>query len=123
MKKIVLLFCIPFLMTTSCDEDSEDTIVCTTEFVYGLKVTVKDAQTNSILTDGVTVTAVDGSYSENLELLEFYDFFLGAGERPGNYVITVSKSGYQTYISNTVSLTADVCHVIPQQLVIELTPL
>ncbi|MBN8640866.1 MAG: carboxypeptidase regulatory-like domain-containing protein [Flavobacteriales bacterium] len=124
MKKLLLLlFCMPFLMATSCEDDSEELIFCTTEYVYGLKVTVKDAQTNLNLTTGVTVTAVDGSYSENLELLEFNDYFIGAGERPGNYIITVSKSGYQTFTTNTITLTADVCHVIPQQLVIELTPL
>jgi hypothetical protein len=125
MKKLLLiLFCMPLLMATTCEEDPlNDQIVCTEQFVYGLNVTVKDVQTNQILTDGVLVTAVEGSYTENLALISVGNSFLGAGERPGNYIITVTKVGYQTYTSGTITLTADVCHVLPQQIEVNLNPL
>jgi hypothetical protein len=42
--------------------------------------------------------------------------FSGAWERSGNYIITVSKPGYQTYTSSVITVTSDVCHVIPQQI-------
>lgn len=124
MKKLAFLFCIPFLTLNSCDNDqpNEELIFCTTQFVYGLNVTVKDAQTNEVLTNGVVITATDGGYSENLELFETNDYFLGAGERAGNYTLTVSKDGYITYVSDVITLTRDVCHVIPKQIEVKLTP-
>ena len=40
--------------------------------------------------------------------------------RPGTYIVTVTKSGYQTYTSPPITLTANVCHVIPQSLTVNL---
>jgi hypothetical protein len=60
----------------------------------------------------VTVTVTDGSYTE--DLMFFGNSFLGAGEREGNYIITISGSNYQTFNSNAVAVsrTEDDCHVI-----------
>ncbi len=125
MKKILLLLaCTPFLLATTCDRENDDEINCTLEAVAGLNVTVRDAVTNELLSTGVTVTAQDGTYTETLE--EFPNnettLFSGAWERVGTYVVTVSKEGYQTFTSEPVVVTADVCHVIPQQLTAELQP-
>jgi hypothetical protein len=123
MKKIILLLaCTPFLLATTCDE--EDDIVCTQEAKAGLNITVKDAVTNVILSTGVTVTAQDGMYTETLEVLDGDDsaVFIGAWERQGTYIVTVSKEGYQTFISSPIQVTADECHVIPQLLNVALQP-
>ncbi len=123
MKKIILLLAIaPFLLATSCDDD--DQIYCTQEAKAGLNITVKDAVTNEYLSTGVTVIAQDGSYTETLEAFPQSDIpvFMGAYERVGTYIFTVSKEGYQTYTSELVTLTADVCHVIPQNFLVELQP-
>ena len=123
MKKIILLLAIaPFLLATSCDDD--DQIYCTQEAKAGLNITVKDAVTNEYLSTGVTVIAQDGSYTETLEAFPQSDIpvFMGAYERVGTYTFTVSKEGYQTYTSELVTLTADVCHVIPQNFLVELQP-
>lgn len=121
MKKLLLLFMFaPLLMASTCEND-DDQIVCTQQFVYGLNVVVLDATTGNPLVDGVTVEAVDGSYHEilyNLSGLE-YTFF-GAGERIGSYTITVTKDGYQTYVSSPIAVTANVCHVNPQSLTVNL---
>lgn len=123
MKKIILLLAIaPFLLATSCDDD--DQIYCTQEAKAGLNITVKDAVTNEYLSTGVTVIAQDGSYTETLEAFPQSDIpvFMGAYERVGTYIFTVSKEGYQTYTSELITLTADVCHVIPQNFLVELQP-
>ncbi|WP_333693408.1 hypothetical protein [Flavobacterium sp.] len=123
MKKIILLLAIaPFLLATSCDDD--DQIYCTQEAKAGLNITVKDAVTNEYLSTGITVIAQDGSYTETLEAFPQSDIpvFMGAYERVGTYIFTVSKEGYQTYTSELVTLTADVCHVIPQNFLVELQP-
>jgi len=124
MKKwIFLLGFTPFLMAMQCNEDDNRNLInCTQEARAGLNVTVQDAISHSVLTDGVTVQATDGTYSETLERIPGSDVFSGAWEREGSYVLTVSKEGYQTHTSETLIVTADVCHVIPQNRTVELVP-
>lgn len=126
-KLILILCCFPLLMAATC-EDDDDVIEadnCSEEAVAGLNVKVKDAVTGEFISDGVSVTAEDGSYSELLELVPASDpaTFAGAWERTGTYIITVQKSGYQTYVSNGFQVTENPCHVIPQNLTFELTPI
>ncbi len=122
MKKIFLLLaCTPLFLATSCDNND---IVCTQETKAGLNITVKDAITDELLSTGVTVVAQDGTYTETLELFpsDEVTFFIGALERVGTYVVTVSKEGYQTFTSEPIAVTADACHVIPELLTVELQP-
>lgn len=124
MKKIFLvLACMPFLLATTCDED--DDIYCTQEAKAGLNITVKDAVSNENLSTGVTVIAQHGEYTETLEAFTGNDqstVFIGAWERVGTYVVTVTKEGYQTYTSPPIQVTADICHVIPELFIVELQP-
>ncbi len=121
MKKIFLfVLCAPLLMASTCDNEN-DQIVCTTQFVYGLNVFVLDAESGQPLVEGVTVSAVDGNYQENLELIPGLEYsFVGAGERTGTYTVTVIKEGYQTFSSTPIVITSDVCHVIPQSLTVNI---
>ncbi len=121
MKKIIFFL---FVLALSCNsDDNNDDTNCTEEARAGLNVTVKDAVTQADLQEGVTVTATDGSYSEVLEYGQSSSStFVGAWERPGNYILTVSKEGYQTFASDVITITADVCHVIPQSVTIVLQP-
>jgi hypothetical protein len=120
-KKLLLLFAFtPFLMMSSCSDD-DDQIICTTEFVDGLRVTVLDQSNGQPLVGGVTVTATDGTYTESLQLVEgTNNLFAGAGERAGMYTVTVAKSGYQTFTSSPIAVTRDVCHVLTQSLTVNL---
>jgi hypothetical protein len=123
MKKIFLLLaCSPFLLAMTCEDDDE--IYCTQEAKAGLNITIKDAVTDELLSTGVSVIAQDGSYTETLEQFpnEEVPVFIGAWERVGTYVVTVSKEGYETFTSEPIVVTADVCHVIPQQVTVELQP-
>ncbi|RZJ68120.1 MAG: carboxypeptidase regulatory-like domain-containing protein [Flavobacterium sp.] len=126
-KLLLILCCFPLLMAATC-EDDDDTIIpidnCTEEAVAGLNIVVKDEVTGEVLSDGVVLTAQDDDYSEILELVPGSNpaTFAGAWERPGTYIITVQKSGYQTFISNGFLVTANVCHVIPQNRTLEIIP-
>lgn len=123
MKKIIFLLCFtPFLMAMQCNEDDDNQVNCTMEARAGLNITVQDAVSHAVLTEDVTVVATEGSYSETLERIPGSDIFSGAWERDGSYVLTVSKSGYQTYTSETITVTSDVCHVIPQNRTVALIP-
>ena len=108
------------LLLLSCNEASDtEPIFCTTEAKAGLNVAVNLAESSSSIpiSEGLTVIATDGNYSETLS---FYDaqnpIFSGAYERPGIYIITVTKPGRQTYVSQPIIITRDVCHVIPNNL-------
>lgn len=121
MKKLYLFaLCMPLLMASTCESDNNQ-IVCTQQFVYGLKIVVLDASTGNFLVEGVEVKAVDGAYQETLALVPGLEYsFAGAGERVGTYIVTITKAGYQTYISSPIVVTRDVCHVIPQSLTVNL---
>ena len=122
MKKIMLFMSI-LAISCNSNDDSNGEVHCTDVFVYGLNVSVKDAATNATLQEGVLVKAVDGSYVETLQNEESTStVFVGAGERAGNYVLTVSKPGYETYTSGVITLTADDCHVIPKEIAVVLQP-
>lgn len=114
MKKIILLlFCAPLLLATTCDDD--ETIFCTTEAVAALNVTVRLGESTTPTSEGITVVANDGDYSETLLVQDTTNpVFIGAFERQGNYIVTVSKEGYQTYTSEMTIITRDECHVIPE---------
>jgi hypothetical protein len=123
MKKLLLLLCFtPLLLASTCENDNEE-IICTQQFVHGLDVVVLDNTTGNPLVEDVQVSAEDGTYQENLELISGLEYsFSGAGERVGTYTITVTKEGYQTYTSAPIIVTRDVCHVIPQSLTVHLHP-
>lgn len=119
--KSLVVFSLFFLAICCCREN--DDINCTQEARAGLNVNVRDALTNNYLGEGITVVAQDGNYTEILELINFNPpAFAGAWEREGDYIITVSGEGYVTYVSETITVTSDPCHVIPQTLDVSLQP-
>ncbi|MFT7351197.1 MAG: hypothetical protein ACI9XR_000934 [Flavobacterium sp.] len=122
MKKLFLILCCtPLLLATTCEND--DFIYCTLEAKAGLNVTVINSQTNIPIVEDVSITAQDGSYQETLEYFPGGEFvFFGAYERIGTYIITVIKPGFQTFTSQTITVTKDECHVIPEQLTVNLVP-
>jgi hypothetical protein len=122
MKKLFLFFLFSTLFfTSSCEDNDDNQIFCTDQFVYGLNVIVLDAVTGNPIFQDIEVKAVDGTYLEILELVPSSEYaFVGAGERAGTYVVTITKAGYQTYTSAPIVLTRDECHVIPQSLTVNL---
>ena len=115
MKSLVLSF---FILCAGCfcSDDDEVSVICTTQFVYGLQVAVTNASTNSEITDGIVVMATDDDYSEELVNHPNSDSFVGAGERPGNYIISVTGDQYESFITEVISVEMDDegCHVIPE---------
>jgi hypothetical protein len=112
--------------TTSCADrqgpQGPDGIACTAQFVYGLVVTVKDTATGQPVCDAV-VTAISGSYGETLHApaqIPEGCSYLGAGERPGVYDLSASRDGFAVTTMNNVRVNADVCHVIPTRVTLEL---
>lgn len=123
MKKIILFLAfVPMLWAFQCS--GNDDVICTMEARAGLNIIVKDVLTGEFLSEGVTVIAQEGDYSETLQLLTWDNtaVFLGAWERKGTYDVTVTKDGYQTFTSAPITVTADICHVIPVEFTVEMIP-
>ncbi len=107
-------------MIFGCNNNDGNSVACTEIYVYGLNVTVKNAVSNEIITNGITVLASEGDYAE--ELVLFADSYSGAGERPGSYILKITGNEYQNYISEIIEVGTDVCHVIPELVQIDLQP-
>jgi hypothetical protein len=109
---------------TGCDELRSPQApggACTTQFVYGLAVTVLDKATGQRICDA-QVTAVSGSYRETLEPRgpSAACTYAGAGERDGVYELSATKAGYTPATNSNVRVGADQCHVIPVRVTLEL---
>jgi len=116
-----LPFCLLLFVVVCCKNDDGSQIACTEEFVFGLNVQVRDAVTGGIILNEITVTAIDGAYTEELSFN--FDTFIGAGERPGDYTLEVIATGYVDFTSNVIRVEANDCHVIPESVEIELQPI
>lgn len=108
------------LLLTAC-EDPMTPRACTAIAVFALNTTVLDDTTGQRLCD-VTVTAIDGTFRE--ELMVFPPVpecsYSGVAERAGRYQVQVTKAGYATSVTENIVVTADECHVIPVKLTVRL---
>jgi hypothetical protein len=106
----------------SCDSPhAPDDLACTAQFVYGLAVTVQDKASGDRICDA-EVVALAGSFRETLPAFGPPEIctYAGAGERPGVYELRASKPGFQLATVTGIQVGADVCHVIPAQVTIEM---
>ena len=106
----------------TCVATSRDT-VCTSDFRYGLNVTVTDSLTGSPPNEAVLI-ARSGSFIDSVgpmhpalpgngpQIL----VLSAAGEREGVYSVAVRSTGYLTWTRSGVVVTEDECHVRPVSL-------
>jgi hypothetical protein len=95
--------------------------VCTAIAVDALVVTVVDAATGQRICDA-KVVAVDGAFSEDLRPLGSGQDCTSSGptERAGVYEIRATRAGYESAVQSGVRVAADVCHVIPVKVTLQL---
>jgi hypothetical protein len=99
-------------LLTGCD--IVDPGACTTDIQPGIIVEVRDAATQAPAAAGATGTARDGSFTGDLRPTDPSGNALeleGAAERPGTYVVTVDKPGYQQWKRENVRVRDASCHV------------
>jgi hypothetical protein len=98
-------------MTCGGCTTSSPPLECTDIFVYGLSVTVTNLKTGSPVT-GAALTLTDSAYSETMQEVA-PGHYVGAGERPGNYTLTIEAEGFSSVTITGLSVVSDPCHVIP----------
>ena len=92
--------------------------VCTTQLVYGINITVVDSATGSPPSEA-TLLATSGTYTDSVGPRGPYPttppvlMLSTAGERAGNYSVTVRSPGYRDWTRTGIRVTADECHVKP----------
>ena len=106
------------LLTSGCF--LTDSRFCTGEFVYGVSVEAMDSTTSEPVTEGLTGTLVDAGHTEVMEVIG--NRLVGAGERPGNYSITVSALGYEAWNRSGIEVHSGDCHVTTVHMQARLTP-
>ena len=106
MKRFFVAILIIFL--SSCSGDGiwgGSDVVCTTEFVYGIKIDLYDSLTQQrISVCDTSYSIIDGAYTETGDFTgdpscDTSYSVLAAGERSGTYSVEVSKLGYETWRS------------------------
>ncbi|WP_298542478.1 hypothetical protein [uncultured Aquimarina sp.] len=123
MKKLILILLVICSACNIDEQDTSDPVFCTTEAIPGLEITLTDSTSDMFLVTGITVVAKDNNYTETLQLLPDSNTFVGAYERTGTYIITVSGSGYETFTSTIpIIVDKDICHVITESREIMLQP-
>jgi len=121
--KLIKVFSLVLLFCFNCNSDDNNDISCTLEFIYGLNITLIDADTTQVITSNVELIITEGSYQETLMNLDGSEYFIGAGERAGTYILNITAINYEDYTSEPIVISEDICHVIPQVLAITLQPL
>jgi len=96
-------------------------VVCTTQFVYGLTVTVREKSSGQRVCDA-EVVALAQAHRETLMPFGPSDActYSGAGERPGVYDLRATRTGFREAAVGGVAVGANECHVIPVAVVLEL---
>jgi len=120
MKRTAILCMIP-LFACGIECPITNGPVCTEVFVYGVNVTLTDTETGEPVT-GATLVLSEATYTETMREITPGQY-VGAGERPGTYELTVEAEGFLPESRSMIVVTADECHVIPVNLDIALTPL
>lgn len=121
MRSSALLLFVSIVLAglSGCNESTAP--LCTDEWVYGLRVQVRDAFTGEPAASGSLIIATDGSYADTLRVVDDL-LALGAGERAGIYSLAISKLGYQPLQMHNIRVTRGPCHVTPVVVVPYLVP-
>ena len=112
------------LLLAACTDRSDTAVACTTNVVFGVDVHVLDAVDRRSL-GGASLTLLDGNYLETMQELDPVfapGRYAGAAERAGTYRLEVELNGYLSQVIEGIEVTADLCHVIPVTVEVELQP-
>lgn len=121
------LICVPtlLLLATAC---TEPVGVCLNIALPSVSVRVRDAATGAFIASGSTLVVTDGAFTDSTAFPADTPHLNALSlatpesqERPGNYLVTVRRPGYQTWERANVLVTQGACHVRTVNLTANLT--
>ena len=97
--------------------------ICTAQFVYGVNVTLTDAETGEAITPAsLLLEGLDPCCAEIMqESPPGSGIYVGAGELAGRYRLIITAGGYVQKVIDEVVVEDGGCHVIPIALDVELS--
>jgi hypothetical protein len=97
---------------------------CTPSIEPAITITITNFQTRKPIEANIIVK--EGKFQEKLEVIGATSsgqvIYGGLFERPGRYMITISKQGYKTTTLKNINISKDECHVKTRRLNINLQP-
>ncbi|MEP0264326.1 hypothetical protein [Dokdonia sp.] len=117
MRFLVVVICCVFMISCGSDDNGDDPVICTTQAFPGFEIQITNASTGTALS-GVTITAREGNtFEEVLEETATLGTYQGVFEREGSYVLVIALTGFQTIITEsiTVGRLEDVCTTLDTQ--------
>ncbi|NNF14965.1 MAG: hypothetical protein HKN72_17195 [Gemmatimonadetes bacterium] len=93
---------------------------CTAEFVYGIVVTVVDAETGAPVTEGLSGVTVEDGVTTEMDIAD--NVLFGAGENEGVHAVVIAADGYDLWTRNGVRVAGGPCHVTTVELTAPMTP-
>ena len=115
--RLLILVLFTLSLTAACSDP-----ICTLSFDYGIVVRVEDSVSGAPAASGARLVLRDGAYLESTEENLAGLYLNGAGERAGDYTVTVQKPTYHDWVRTNVRVTADACHVHSVSLTARLQP-
>jgi hypothetical protein len=105
----------------ACDRAAAP-VICLDYAAPSLAVSAFDATTGASAV-GALVTASDGGYFDSARVSPYGPSVGLAYERPGTYLVTVSKAGYGDVQMSGVRVSRGDCHVVTTRLSFDLQPI
>lgn len=109
--KRLLVVALSVALVTGC---SEQRIVCPSILTPGVAIEVRDAFDGSLIASGAKLVAQAGTYADSMSFpvdpAHNSAHLIGAFQ-PGVYTLTVTKTGYQPWVQNNVTVRAAQCGV------------
>ena len=121
MRILFAVMCCVFLLSCGSDDNNEEVVemvVCPEDDIPAFDIRVTNATTNGPLSN-VTITAREGNIFEEVltEVTDTPGRYTGVFEREGSYVLIVELDGFQTVITDaiTVGRLDDECDTLDTQ--------
>lgn len=108
MRGLLLVLLTTGLPFTMCLHQGDR--ACTALYAYGVSAHVTNADIGQPI-NNATLTLTEGDYSEVMMLIPTGDY-VGAGERPGTYTMTIDIPGVGSTVVSDIVVGFDGCHVI-----------
>ncbi len=121
MRRDLVRQLLPLLIAATVAEacTSPSGLICTTEYRFGLAITVVDSVTASPPATAILI-ARSGTFVDSVGPIAPYLvdvnaapvlILYSAGERAGTYDVTVRAPGYKDWTRSGINVSRDVCHV------------
>lgn len=120
MRILFAIICCAFLFSCGSDDNAEEVdpvVICPTIALAGFEVQITNASTNTPLSSVIITARESNTFEEVLVETGVAGTYQGVFEREGSYVLVVELDGFQTVVTEaiTVGRLDDDCNTLDTQ--------